>query len=1423
MACNVKFSDFHLGNLEGSTSELHGSIQSTEDQGAHFSNTDCPVTENFMQNLMDGKHSARQSSQQSQFHHSENPSNPFNTEDPELDPNSDSYGPEKWVRAMLKLTHDNSLYMMRKSKVALKNLNVSGFVTALSSQSTVGDLLFGLIDLGAYYIGNRRQQVHVLHNIDALVHPGELLMTLGPPGSGCTTLLKTIAGEVHGITIDDGSEFNYGGIDFKDMHSRFRGESIYTAEQDVHLSMLTVHQTLEFAALARAPRYIPGDIDRRAYARNLCDVLMAVFGIRHTLNSRVGDEYDRRVSGGERKRVSIAEAALSGLPLQCWDNSNRGLVSANAIKFCKTLRLGADLLQTAATVAIYQAPQAAYDMFDKVLILCHGRQIFFGPVNEAREYFEKMKFDCPKRQTTPDFLTSMTSPIERRVREGFENQTPRTPDDFASLWAPSPERQSLLVEIDQYNHDHPMRGPDFDAFQESLSLQQARSQRQKSPYTLSYWQQIRLCLWRGYNRVIADQVLLITSVISNIAIVLIVSSIFYNLPMTTSSFYSRGALLFFAILINAFSSQLEIMTLYVQRPCVEKHARYALYHPSAEALASMLTDLPIKAVNLTCFNTVLYWMTGLNKDAGTFFFFLLTSFIMVLVMSSLFRTIASLSRTLTQALAPVTILVLALVIYSGFIIPLSYIHGWARWINYLDPIAYGLEALMINEFHGRNYTCSSFVPWEVGMMKIQQCAFAPQSDRLLVNSTDLISEKKPKGEVAVFPRGKTPGNLRTVANDFEQGNEKVLRVPSSIVKHTAIFQWQDVCYDFKIKAENRRILDHVDGWVQPGTLTALMGVSGAGKTTLLDVLASRRTVGIISGQILVNGQQRDSSFQRKTGYAQQLDLHLETSTIREALYFSANIRQHRHTSRADKKKYVEEVIHLLEMEEYADAVVGVPGEGLNVEERKRLTIGVELAAKPELLLFLDEPTSGLDSQTSWSILMLLQKLKNNDQAILCTIHQPSAILLQQFDRLLLLDQGGRTVYFGPIGPSASTLLSYFEKNGGRPCREDANPAEYMLEIIGAAPGSHTDIEWPTIWRHSPERKEVRAQLHKWKRDQPQQPVMLAQDQHSHVEFAAPFLVQLYETLVRILQQYWRTPSYILSNIGLIVATGLFVGFSFFKAPNTQQGLQNQMFGLFMLATTFNLLSQQIMPQFVTQRALYEARERPAKSYSWVAFMLANMLVEIPWSILCSVLLYVTWYYPIGLYRNAEATNTVHEKGVLVWRFILTFVLFSSTFAHLAIAAIEKPETPGSIANLCFSLTISFCGVLAGPGAFPRFWIFIYRISPFHYLISGLLSASVGGGHVVCLKEEFLHFDPRPNMTCGEYLADFIRTTGGYVENPSATSACSFCRISETNKFLAGTATNPDDDGWTLGLCGFTLVLISLVQAFFTGCSGFLRR
>lgn len=231
---------------------------------------------------------------------------------------------------------------------------------------------------------------------------------------------------------------------------------------------------------------------------------MAMFGISHTINTRVGNEYIRGVSGGERKRVTIAEAALSGAPLQCWDNSTRGLDSANAVEFCKTLRLQCGLFNNAAVVSIYQAPQSAYDLFDKATVLYEGRQIYFGKIDAAKRYFIDLGFQCPPRQTTPDFLTSMTSPTERIVRPGMDGKAPRTPDEFATVWKNSADYRAMQAEIEMFKDAHPINGPSAEVFRANKAAQQARGQRAKSPFTLSFIQQISLCLFRAYKRLIGD-------------------------------------------------------------------------------------------------------------------------------------------------------------------------------------------------------------------------------------------------------------------------------------------------------------------------------------------------------------------------------------------------------------------------------------------------------------------------------------------------------------------------------------------------------------------------------------------------------------------------------------------------------------------------------------------------------------------------------------------------------------------------------------------------------------------------------------------------------------------------------------------------------------------------------------------------------
>ena len=221
----------------------------------------------------------------------------------------------------------------------------------------------------------------------------------------------------------------------------------------------------------------------------------------------------------------------------------------------------------------------------------------------------------------------------------------------------------------------------------------------------------------------------------------------------------------------------------------------------------------------------------------------------------------------------------------------------------------------------------------------------------------------------------------------------------------------------------------------------------------------------------------------------------------------------------------------------------------------------------------------------------------------------------------------------------------------------------------------------------------------------------------------------------------------------------------------------------MILTIFGNLVQQIMPLFGTQRALYEVRERPSKTYSWIIFMLSNIVVEIPFNAVAATLIFLCYYYPVGLYNNATPTGTVAIRGFLFWLFTQQFLLFTSTFTHMVVAGMESIETAGNIAQLLFSLTLIFCGVLAQPGQFPQFWIFLYRLSPFTYLVEGFLTVGLANTKVTCSAIEYLTMEPPAGETCGAYLAQYLGTTGGYLLDDAATSGCQVCTYSSTNTFL----------------------------------------
>jgi ATP-binding cassette subfamily G (WHITE) protein 2 (PDR) len=288
----------------------------------------------------------------------------------------------------------------------------------------------------------------------------------------------------------------------------------------------------------------------------------------------------------------------------------------------------------------------------------------------------------------------------------------------------------------------------------------------------------------------------------------------------------------------------------------------------------------------------------------------------------------------------------------------------------------------------------------------------------------------------------------------------------------------------------------------------------------------------------------------------------------------------------------------------------------------------------------------------------------------------------------------------------------------------------------------------------------------------------------HEEFAAPLWQQFVLVTQRVFQQYWRTPSYIWAKLFLAITSSLFIGFVFFKANLSMQGLQNQMFALFMFLVVFNPVLQQTLPSFVQQRDLYEVRERPSKTFSWKAFILSQIVAEIPWNIAIGTLAFFCFYYPAGFYRNAEPTNQVNQRGAYAWFFSSLFFVFIGTFGQLCIAPLELADSAGNLASLCFTLCLTFCGVLVGPSALPGFWIFMYRVSPFTYFIDGFLSNALANTDVTCSSEELRVLAPPQGLTCEEYLGPYIQAAGtGYLVSNSSTTECQLCPMSSTNAFL----------------------------------------
>lgn len=1051
-------------------------------------------------------------------------------------------------------------------------------------------------------------------------------------------------------------------------------------------------------------------------------------------------------------------------------------------------------------------------------------------------------------------MTSLCDPNARQFQEGREASTPKTAEELEDIFRRSDTYKRILDDVSSYEKQlEDTNQEDTRRFEKMVAQSKSKTVPKKSPYTVSLVRQVLACVQREFWLLWGDKTSLYTKYFIIVSNGLIVSSLFYGESLDTSGAFSRGGALFFSILFLGWLQLTELMPAVTGRGIVARHKDYAFYRPSAVSIARVVVDFPAIFCMVAPFTVIVYFMTQLDVDVSKFWIYFLFVYTTTFCITSLYRMFAALSPTIDDAVRFSGIALNILILYVGYVIPKQdLISGsiWFGWLFYVNPISYSYESVLTNEFSNRNMECSpsQLVPQgpgvdpayqgcaltgsELGSTSVSGANYLDSSFQftrshlwrnfgvviaftvlyLLVTvlAAEFLSFVGGGGGALVFKRSKRSKNLKKQAakgNDEEQiggdgaaveghssGNETFNRLSSS----DRIFTWSNVEYTVPYGNGTRKLLNGVNGYAKPGLMIALMGASGAGKTTLLNTLAQRQKMGVVTGDMLVDGHALGADFQRGTGFCEQMDLHDNTSTIREAFEFSAILRQDRKTPRQEKIDYVDRIIDLLELEEIQDAIIG----SLSVEQKKRVTIGVELAAKPSLLLFLDEPTSGLDSQAAFSIVRFLKKLSQAGQAIVCTIHQPSSMLIQQFDMILALNPGGNTFYFGPVGKEGADVVKYFADRGVV-CPPTKNVAEFILETAAKA----DKVDWNEEWKHSEQNQRILNEIAEIREERGKLPAPTAGEQY---EFAASTFTQIEQLTMRLFTQYWRDPSYYYGKLFVSVIIGIFNGFTFWMLDNSVASMQNRMFSIFLIILIPPIVLNSVVPKFYINRALWEAREYPSRIYGWVAFCTANVVCEIPAAIVTGLVYWLLWYYPVGFPTDSASAGYVFLMSML-------FFLFQASWGQWICAFAPSFTVISNVLPFFFVMVNLFNGIVRPYSDYPVFWKYwMYYLNPTTWWMRGVISSTFPSVQIQCQPSEATRFNPPPGQTCRDYAGNFVDnlTKVGYLLDDNATSNCGYCPYKTGSEYMQNLNVHEGDKWRCFGIfLAFVIVNWFLVYFF----------
>ncbi|KAJ4821925.1 hypothetical protein Tsubulata_041743 [Turnera subulata] len=415
--------------------------------------------------------------------------------------------------------------------------------------------------------------------------------------------------------------------------------------------------------------------------------------------------------------------------------------------------------------------------------------------------------------------------------------------------------------------------------------------------------------------------------------------------------------------------------------------------------------------------------------------------------------------------------------------------------------------------------------------------------------------------------------------------------------------------------------------------------------------------------------------------------------------------------------FVDQVMELVELDNLKDALVGLPGvTGLSTEQRKRLTIAVELVANPSII-FMDEPTSGLDARAAAIVMRTVRNTVDTGRTVVCTIHQPSIDIFEAFDELLLMKRGGQVIYSGPLGQHSHKMIEYFEAIPGVPkIRERYNPATWMLEVSSIAAEVRLGMDFAEYYKSSSLYQRNQALVRELSTPPPG-----ATDLHFDTQYSESMWGQFKSCLWKQWITYWRSPDYNLVRILFTLCCALILGTIFWDIGSKKDNATDltAILGALYASVLFAGINNcsTVQPVVAVERTVFY-RERAAGMYSSLPYAMAQVIAEIPYVLLQSS------YYSLIVYSMLSFEWTAAK---FFWFYYVTFftMLYFTYYGMMTVSLTPNHQLASVFAATFYALFNLFSGFFIPRPKIPKWWIWYYWICPVSWTVYGLIVSQFG--------------------------------------------------------------------------------------------------